>query len=185
MAYWIQLKGVFDLNGVPYPLIQQRNSLLLIDGGTAKRIEKLGWETERFFEPKEKLRKDYLLENDAEQLDFSAIQQEFQALRLSLITKAKEVDSSLESFAEAETVRMSKQLEMIEQRLVKQVKQQHEQALKSIDAVCDRFMPENELQERYFHWLNFAASGDYSSLLVQIHEAIDPFEDGLIVVELK
>jgi bacillithiol biosynthesis cysteine-adding enzyme BshC len=185
MAYWIQLKGVFELNQVPYPLIQQRNSLLLIDGGTAKRIEKLGWETGRFFEPKEKLRKDYLLENDAEQLDFSAIQQQFQTLRLSLITKAKEVDVSLESFAEAETVRMSKQLETIEQRMVKQVKQQHEQALKSIDAVCDRFMPENTLQERYFHWLNFAASGDYSPLLKQIHEAIDPFEDGLIILELK
>lgn len=184
MAYWIQLKGVFELNNVPYPLIQQRNSLLLIDGGTNKRIEKLGWEIDRFFEPKEQLRKEYLLENDAEQLDFFAIREHFQTLRLALITKAKEVDVSLESFVEAETVRLSKQLETIEQRLIKQVKQQHEQALKSIDAVCDRFLPHNTLQERYFHWLNFAPSGDYSPLLAQIHEAIDPFQSDLIVVEL-
>jgi bacillithiol synthase len=184
MAYWIQLKDVFELNNVPYPLLQQRNSLLLIDGGTAKRIEKIGWEFDRFLEPKEQLRKDYLLANDAGQLDFSEIQEYFQTLRLALISKAKDIDVSLESFAEAETVRMAKQIESLEQRLLKQVKQQHEQALKSIDAICDRFMPGNVLQERYFHWLNFAASGNYSRLMQQVHEAIDPFQGDLIVVEL-
>ncbi|HLP56056.1 MAG TPA: bacillithiol biosynthesis cysteine-adding enzyme BshC [Fluviicola sp.] len=185
IAYWIQLKGVFEAHNTVYPLIQQRNSLLLVDGGTAKRIEKTGWELTRFFEPKEQLRKAYLLEHDADQLNMEAIQQQFQTLRLSMISKAKEIDVSLESFAEAETVRMSKQLEVYEQRLLKQVKQQHEQALKAIDGVCDRFLPGNELQERALHWLNFAPSGDYSGLLATIETAIAPFESDLIVVELK
>lgn len=185
MAYWIQLKGVFEAHGVPYPLIQQRNSFLLVDGGTAKRMEKIGWDVERFLEPKEQLRKEYLLENDADQLDLTVIQEQFQTLRLSLIGKAKAIDISLESFAEAETVRMAKQLESFEQRLIKQVKQQHEQALKGIDAVCDRFMPNNALQERYFHWLNFAPSGDYTPLLHRILEVTDPFQSDLIVAELK
>ena len=185
MAYWIQLKGVFDVHNTLYPLIQQRNSLLLIDTGTAKKMEKIGWELPRFFEPKEQLRKAYLLEHDADQLNMGTIQTQFQALRLSMITKAKEIDVSLESFAEAETVRMSKQLEVYEQRLLKQLKQQHEQALKAIDGVCDRFLPGNVLQERALHWLNFAPSGDYSGLLTAIEAAIDPFESDLIVVELK
>ncbi|MES2557335.1 MAG: bacillithiol biosynthesis cysteine-adding enzyme BshC [Bacteroidota bacterium] len=185
MAYWIQLKGVFEAHKVLFPLIQQRNSLLLVDGATAKRIEKTGWELSRFFEPKEQLRKAYLLEHDADQLNMEAIQSQFQALRLGMITKAKEIDVSLESFAEAETVRMSKQLEVYEQRLLKQIKQQHEQALKAIDGVCDRFLPGNVLQERALHWLNFAPSGDYSGLLTAIEAAIDPFQSDLIVVELK
>jgi bacillithiol synthase len=185
MAYWIQLKGVFEAHNTVYPLIQQRNSLLLIDGGTAKKMEKIGWELSRFFEPKEQLRKAYLLEHDADQLNMETIQAQFQTLRLSMITKAKEIDVSLESFAEAETVRMSKQLEVYEQRLLKQLKQQHEQALKAIDGVCDRFLPGNVLQERALHWLNFAPSGDYSGLLTAIEAAIDPFESDLIVVELK
>lgn len=185
MAYWIQLKEVFRVHDTVYPLIQQRNSLLLIDGGTTKRMEKLNWQLERFFEPKEQLRKQYLLENDAEQMDLSAIQEHFQTLRLAMIQKAKAVDVSLESYAEAETVRISKQLEAYEQRLIKQVKQQHDQSLKAIDGVCDRLFPGNELQERFFHWLNFAANGDYSSLLATVLEAIDPFNGDLIVVELK
>lgn len=185
MAYWIQLKGVFDRYGVIYPLLQQRNSLSLIDGGTAKRIEKLQWETTRFFEPKEQLRKEYLHEHDAGQLDVSIVNERFEQLKLAMIEKARNVDVSLESFAEAETVRMSKQLESYEQRLVKHIKQQHDQALKSIDAICDRFVPSGELQERYFHWLNFAPSGNFRPLLNVLYEAMDPFEGDLIQVELK
>jgi bacillithiol biosynthesis cysteine-adding enzyme BshC len=185
MAYWIQLKGVFDRYGVIYPLLQQRNSLSLIDSGTAKRMEKLQWETIRFFEPKEQLRKAYLQEHDAGQLDVSIVNEQFENLKLAMIEKARSVDVSLESFAEAETVRMSKQLESYEQRLVKHIKQQHEQALKSIDAICDRFVPSGELQERYFHWLNFAPSGNFRPLLDSLHAAMDPFEGDLIVVELK
>jgi len=185
MAYWIQLKGVFDTYDVPYPLIQQRNSLMIVDGGTTKRMEKLNWELPRFFGQKEQLRKEFLNEHDEGQESTQLFKDDFQRLRLSMIAKAKEIDISLESFAEAETVRMSKQLESFEQRLLKQVKQQHEQSLKAIDAVSDRLFPENELQERSFHWLNFAPNGDYSPLLEQIYEAIDPFEGDLIVVELN
>jgi uncharacterized protein YllA (UPF0747 family) len=126
-----------------------------------------------------------LLENDSEQLNVENIKAAFNDLRLEMISKAKEIDVSLESYAEAETVRLAKQLEAFEQRLLKQVKQQHEQTLKAIDAVCDRFMPNNELQERSLHWLNFAASGNYSSLFAAIYAAIDPFCGDLIVVDLK
>jgi len=98
MAYWIQLKGVFDQYNVVFPLLQQRNSLLLIDGGTARRMEKIDWELPRFFEPKEELRKAYLQEHDSEQLDMSTVEQHFEGLKLAMIGKAKELDVSLESF---------------------------------------------------------------------------------------
>lgn len=185
MAYWIQLKGVFDAHGILYPLIQQRNSMTIVDGGTNKRMKKLGWKLERFLGPKEQLRKEFLNENDKGQESTRQLKEYFQRLRLSMIAKAKEIDVSLESFAEAETVRMAKQLEAFEQRLLKQVKQQHEQSLKAIDAVCDRLFPENELQERVLHWLNFAPNGDYSPLLEQIYAATDPFEKDLILVDLE
>lgn len=185
MAYWLQLKGVFAAHDTLFPLLQQRNSFLLVDEATEKKRAKTGWELLRFFEPKESLRKEWLQEHDGDQLNLDKVQEAFAALRLEMIHKAKEIDVSLESYAEAETVRLSKQLEAYEQRLVKQVKQQHEQSLKAIDAVCDRFMPGNELQERELHWLNFAASGNYSPLLEAIYEATDPFCGSLIVLYLK
>lgn len=184
MAYWIQLKGVFEVHQTLFPLIQQRVSLQLVDGALKKRMDKLNWPAERFFESKEELKKLFLKENEGDDLDLSVLYAEFDTLRSTMIEKAKSIEATLESFAEAEAVRMKKQLESFEQRLIKQLKQRHEQALQSIDFISERIIPENSLQERYFHWLQFAPSGDYKELLRQIHVEIDPFESGLIVVDL-
>ncbi|MDF3028973.1 MAG: hypothetical protein K0S23_3280 [Fluviicola sp.] len=184
MAYWIQLKGVFDVHNTLFPLIQQRISIQLMDGALKKRMDKLNWPNERYFESKEELKKLFLIENEGDDLDLSVLYSEFNALRSTMIEKAKSIEATLESFAEAETVRIKKQLESFEQRLVKQLKQRHEQVLQSIDFISERIIPENTLQERYFHWLQFAPSGAYKELLNQIHREIDPFERELIVIDL-
>ncbi|MGB0929180.1 MAG: bacillithiol biosynthesis cysteine-adding enzyme BshC [Chitinophagales bacterium] len=44
LAYWMQLKGVFDHYDVNYPMLVLRNSVLWIDKGNAKRMEKSGLE---------------------------------------------------------------------------------------------------------------------------------------------
>lgn len=184
MAYWIQLKGVFEVHQTLFPLIQQRVSIQLIDGALKKRMDKLNWPAERYFSPREELKKLFLKENDGDDLDLSGLYAEFNTLRSTMIEKAKSIEATLESFAEAEVVRMKKQLESFEQRLVKQLKQRHEQVLQSIDFISERIIPENSLQERYFHWLQFAPSGAYNELLKQIHAETDPFEAGLVVIDL-
>lgn len=184
MAYWIQLKGVFEVHQTLFPLIQQRVSIQLIDGTLKKRMDKLNWPGERYFSPKDDLKKLFLKENEGDDLDLSQLYSEFNALRATMIDKAKSIEPTLESFAEAEVVRMKKQLESFEQRLVKQLKQRHEQVLQSIDFISERIIPENSLQERYFHWLQFAPSGAYTELLKQIHAEIDPFEAALVVIDL-
>lgn len=184
MAYWIQLKGVFQVHQTLFPLIQQRVSIQLQDGAMKKRLDKLNWPAERFFQPKDALKKLFLSENEGDDLNLSALHDAFHALRSEMIDKAKSIEATLESFAEAEAVRMKKQLEAFEQRLIKQLKQRHEQTLQSIDFLSERIIPENSLQERYFHWLQFAPSGEFKNLLRAIYQGIDPFESELIVLDL-
>ncbi|MDR0801175.1 bacillithiol biosynthesis cysteine-adding enzyme BshC [Fluviicola sp.] len=184
MAYWIQLKGVFQVHQTLFPLIQQRISMQLHDGTIKKRLDKLNWPVERFFQPKEVLKKLFLSENEGDDLNLSALFESFYALRSEMIDKAKSVEATLESFAEAEAVRMKKQLEVFEQRLIRQLKQRHEQTLQSIDFISERIIPENTLQERYFHWLQFAPGGGYKDLLQAIYQGTDPFETDLVVIDL-
>lgn len=184
MAYWIQLKGVFEVHETLFPLIQQRVSIQLVDGTMKKRMDKLNWSYERYFDSKDHLKKIFLQENEGDDLDLSVLYSGFDALRSTMIEKAKSIEATLESYAEAEAVRMRKQLESFEQRLVKQLKQRHEQVLQSIDFISERVIPENTLQERYFHWLQFAPSGAYKELLNRIHGEVDPFERELIVIDL-
>ncbi len=182
MAYWIQLKKVFQNFGVLFPLLQQRNSLHLVDAGTQKRLSSLPFEIKEYFSEANELKKSYLNQNAETELDFSEIASNFSSLTISLETKVNELDPSLEQWLGAELARMRKQLEGIEQRFSKQVKTKHEQALKNIEFVSERFLPNRELQERYFHWLHFTPTGDFKSLFSEIYSEIKPFDGNLKIL---
>jgi len=99
-----------------------------------------------------------------------------------MVEKAAKTDKSLESFAEAEVVRLQKQLENFEQRIIKQVKQKNDVQLKQIDAIAEKLFPLGGLQERYFHWLHFAPSGNFDELFKAIYNGIEPFNSNFIAI---
>lgn len=185
MAYWIQLKGVFEAHQTVFPLIQQRVSIHLIDSAMQKRIQKLNLKISNFFTQKELLRKQFIDKNESDSIQMEEVRSLIQMLRSKLLGNALKIDASLENFVEAELVRMSKQIDSIEQKFLKQLKQRHEQSLQGIDFVVDRTIPENSLQERYFHWLHFAPDGSYSKLLSRLATEINPFETELMVIDLS
>ena len=49
VAYWLQLKGVFNNYSVPYPVVMQRNSFLLLGSSLKSKIEKSGLQLSDFF----------------------------------------------------------------------------------------------------------------------------------------
>lgn len=185
MAYWIQLKKVFNSYHTLFPLIQQRISIHLIDAATKKKIEKTGIGVEEFFQSKEVLRKLYLQKHAENEIDFQEVTQAFEVFKQKFVSKAMEIDPALSSMVAAELARMDKQNEGLEQRIVKQLKQKHEGALTSIDFVVDKFIPENTLQERYFHWGQFVPTGEIDQFLKKLLDEIDPFEQDLIVLDLS
>lgn len=184
MAYWIQLKGVFETYNTLFPLIQQRVSLHLLDSSMQKRMDKLPFDWKAYFGDKNQLKQQFLNDENSDELDFSEIISIFTSFKEKFIEKARSLDPQLTSMVEAEFARISKQRESLEQRLIKTVKQRHESSLNAIDFVSDRFLPENQLQERYFHWLNFVPSGDFPTFFSELLDLIQPFEPDLIVVEL-
>lgn len=184
MAYWIQLKGVFNVMDVVFPLIQQRVSLHLIDPAMQKRISGLPFELQDYFEDTIELKKRFLAENAEENVDFSSVNSKFNDFHEAIKTSVLSVDQGLESWLSAEMTRMQKQIETIEQRTLKQVKTKYEQQLKNIEFVTERFLPERTLQERYFHFLHFVPSGNYSELFEKIYIEIEPFEGRLIVLSV-
>lgn len=182
MAYWIQLKGVFEAMNTTFPLIQQRVSIHLIDPATQKRISILPFKSLSYFEDPIELKKRFLAENAEENVDFSSVNSKFTDFQDEIKSSVLSVDQGLESWLSAEMTRMQKQIETIEQRTLKQVKVKYEQQLKNIEFVSERFLPERTLQERYFHFLHFVPSGNYSELFDEIYDELDPFEERLIVL---
>lgn len=181
MAYWLQLKGVFDSFGCVYPLIQVRNSLLHIDASSQKKIDNLHLTINDLFLKSNDLKKKYVLKYSSNELNFKDIDASVNLFSDNLKKLVHQIDIGLSSYAEAEIARFNKQVENIQQKLIKTEKVKHEQYLNQIDQIKEKLFPNEGVQERKMNFFNLCANGEVKSHIQTIYRAIDPFENDLII----
>ena len=183
MAYWLQLKGVFDSANIPFPLIQVRNSFLQIDSGSLKKLEKINLTIEDIFNSTDELKKKYVLKNSADELNFENIDKSFSEFCTTLSKQIIKVDANLKSYSEAEISRLEKQLISIKQKLIKTEKNKHENSLNQIEQLKNKLFPNGGLQERSMNFFSTCADGNVYSHLTEIYNSIDPFGNDLIIIK--
>ncbi len=183
MAYWLQLKGVFDNVQIPFPLIQVRNSFLQFDSGSLKKLEKINLTIEDIFNSTEELKKNYVLKNSADELNFENIDKSFSEFCDTISKQIIQVDSNLKSYSEAEISRLEKQLISIKQKLIKTEKNKHENSLSQIEQLKNKLFPNGGLQERSMNFFSICSDGNVYSHLTEIYNSIDPFGNDLIIIK--
>lgn len=184
IAYWTQLKGVFDAAGVLFPLIQIRNSLQLIDKATQKKLAKLKLDAQDFFEDLDTLKKQFVATNSSEGPDFTVVEEKAMELQSVLSHFVTSFDPAMTAFAEAENTKILKQVEFIKSRVLKQQKTRFENELRMLEETRNKFFPNGGLQERTENFISFCPDGEYAAFIRGIYDHIDPFEKDLIILEL-
>ena len=182
LSYWLQLKGVFDSVGIVYPLIQARTSMIWIDPTLSKKIAKADLVLEDLFNDITLIKKNYLQEHASEDVDFSSLDDQLNSLCLSLTDKIMSIDPGMDRFAKAEVVQLKKQLDAIKDKLVRTVKQQHENAMRSIDQVYDKLFPHGGMQERVLNIFSMSPDGQIGQKIEHIYTFIDPFDPDLVII---
>ena len=183
MAYWLQLKSVFDAVDCVFPLIQVRNSILTIDAGSLKKMNSIGLTIENLFLEIDDLKKQYVLSNSEEELNFSNLDKTFEKLSINLENQIVQVDQNLKSYASAEITRIEKQISSIKQKLIKAEKGKYEQTLIQIEQIKNRLFPNGGMQERSINFFSLCSDGNVQIHLDKIYNAILPFENNLIVLK--
>jgi len=181
--YWLQLKGVFDAVDMPFPLLKIRNSLLWIDQNVAEKMNKLQLSPTDMFKDVHVLHREYMETVAGDSLDFEDIDEQLKRLQSVMVSAATTTDTALESYALAESVRMEKQVQHFKEKLYKTIKSRHDKNLKTIQQLKEKLFPNGQLQERYTNFFQLTPDGNYSEVLDQIVQQIDPLSDDLIVVE--
>ena len=182
MAYWLQLKGVFDAVNEVYPLIQVRSSLLFIDAITAKKMDKVSMNLSQLFEDVSIVKKGYLKEFASEEVDFTNIEQQLIKLKTTIVDKVVTADFNLEKYALAEILKLEKQVASIQEKVVKSVKQRHETALKTIEQVNEKLFPSNGMQERSMNLFQLCNTGKVAEIIDGFYKAIDPFDPDFVIL---
>ena len=182
MAYWLQLKGVFNEIDCVFPLIQVRNSILQIDGSSLKKMNTIGLTVESIFKDIDELKKQYVLTNSSEELNFTNLDSSFTDFSSTLSKQIIQIDPNLHSFASSEIIRIEKQILSIKQKLIKTEKGKHEQILNQIEQIKNRLFPNGGMQERSMNFFSLCSDGQVTKHLEYIYNSIEPFGNDLIVL---
>ncbi len=181
LAYWLERKEQFVHFGVNFPALVRRNSVLWIDRGASKRLDKVGLTVAGIFADVEELVKDYVRKNTRNELSLAEEKTQLERIFATAAKKAEEIDPTLKKAVLAEGAKQSKTLEQLEGRLMRAEKQRHDTAINQIRSLKDKLFPDGALQERRENFLNFYLryGRDFFEVL---KEQLDPLEPGFVVV---
>ncbi len=182
IAYWLERKIQFEFFDVNFPMLIRRNSAVIIDEASRKKMEKLDLSYEDLFQDSDFLTKKYVTKNASSELNILQEKTALKAIFDRIENIAKEVDTTLTSAVAAESVKQLAALDQLENRLVRTEKQKHEVAINQIKNLLQKFCPNNGLQERFDNFLPYYVK--YGDKLFEILiENLNPLEQGFIVLE--
>jgi len=184
ISYWIQQKGIFEAIGLEFPLLSVRNSIQIVEASQLKKWEKLGFSWEDIFTPLQELQRQYIQENSGEALNFNQLDKALETLNNVLRDHASLLDQNMEKYVDAEATKITKQLEMIKAKFIKQRKSQLDLVMKQLEDLKGKMLPNNALQERTESFFSFCKDGHVQSKIKLLKSAMDPFENDLIVLLL-
>ena len=155
IAYWLQLKKVFNYYKIQFPILIPRNSALYINNQTAVKLEKFAVRYSDLFLDIQHLKTKYILEKSGNNLNLEKEKQILQELFESIKYKAISVDGSLDGLVGAESARTLKGFENIEKRIIKAEEKNQEITMRQLENIKEKLFPEGKLQERTDNFLNF------------------------------
>ncbi|MGB0167607.1 MAG: bacillithiol biosynthesis protein BshC, partial [Luteibaculum sp.] len=163
LAYWLQLKNMFQDAGLSFPHLILRNTFQLVDSGVAKKLQKLNITAEEIFLDEQLLINQHLAETqDTELIDFGAELRKKEEWIVSIEKKVKAIDPTLVSSVEAQSKNFEKFLDSLSKKLKKRLKDRQETEINQIASVKERLFPEGKLQERSENVLHYLAKHGFS-----------------------
>ncbi|MFT4062970.1 MAG: bacillithiol biosynthesis cysteine-adding enzyme BshC [Edaphocola sp.] len=149
VAYWMQLKDVYDHYRVFFPALILRQSFLLEDKNASLLQKKTGLGDEEMFQPTEKLVRSFVFKHSQKDLQLEDIKHQLSVIFEQVKLKAVNIDITLRSSADAAITKMRHQLNTVEKKMVKAEKRNMATQLAHIYKLRNRLFPNESLQERY------------------------------------
>jgi bacillithiol biosynthesis cysteine-adding enzyme BshC len=178
LSYWLEQKEIFDFFNTAFPILMLRNSFTLIDSSTEKKITKLNLPVTDFFQDEDTIIKNYLAQNN-NLPDFSNELNKLENVYSEIKIKAEAIDPTLKSTADAQLQQALNNIDSLEKKLTRAIKQQQETAMNQIKAIRNKLMPENKLQERHDNFIPYAASKGLT-YTDEMYKAVQPFQPVMI-----
>lgn len=158
LAYWLELKHVFEAVNIPYPVLLLRNSFLLITKEQHAKWQKLGFTDTDLFKQELDLLNMLVKRETDNQVSLTAELQQAQAFYSHLRTVTDAVDSTLSEHLLALEKQAIKKLTALEKKILRAERLKYEVQQQQIAVSKQHLFPNKSLQERVDNFSLYYAS---------------------------
>jgi len=148
LAYWLELKKVFESVQVPYPVLILRNSFLLINAAQKESTRKLGFTIPELFQSETVLLNALVNMRTTRQINLTEEIAEANSLYQSIQNIVTAIDITLAEHAKALQAKALKRLTELEKKMLRAEKKKFETEQRQIQKLKQALFPNNSLQER-------------------------------------
>jgi uncharacterized protein YllA (UPF0747 family) len=180
IAYWLELKSVMEHYSVVFPALLLRNSAVLMDGASFHRLENSGFIWADLLLPLIEIERRKLLSDSQGMLDLSNELEAFDTMFKSIEEKATAVNLPTKRSARAMQVRLKKQLENFQKKMLREARKKEAERLGQIRSVYATVFPTGALSERSESLFTFMSSA-HSRLFKTLLAAMSPNGNLLIM----
>ena len=175
IAYWLELKKVFEAAGAFFPALVLRNSFTIVNKKTKELINKIGLQETDFFINDRTLLEGIVKKESELQLDLSEEKEAFKAVYENIKKAANGIDHSLCTHVHALRTQALNKLEILEKKMLKAEKKKFEAQQRQITKVKETLSPTGNLQERIDNVLGYLSiyGNDFIDMLYNNSAAIE------------
>jgi bacillithiol biosynthesis cysteine-adding enzyme BshC len=157
VAYWLELKSLFDHHGVSFPAILLRNCFLFLDRPTMRRIEKQGWEDRYLLEDHASWVRDAIRRAASANDPFPVADSKVELIFKELQEVLTATDPTLSASVQAELQKTRKGLQHLQEKFLRAVKRGEEATLEQLQRLDEAVRPGGSFQERSESLVTFYA----------------------------
>jgi len=157
IAYWLQLKDLFEYYKVPFPVLLLRNSFLVVEKKWQEKISKLGFTIEDFFLPEQDLINRLVARETKNEIKLNGNFTDAEKLYESLKKQAVAVDTTLARHVEALKIQSIYRLQELEKKMLRAEKRKFTDHQRQIHTIKEKLFPKNGLQERVDNFMYYYA----------------------------
>ncbi len=184
IAYWLELKKVFEETNVPFPVLVLRNSFMILAKEVNTVKEKLRFSMADLFKSENELMNELVKRDSETRLNLDKEKQEIKDIYQQVKSTAGLVDTTLQQHAEALQVAALKKIEALEKKMLKAEKKKFEAQQRQLHKLRSQLFPDNSLQERIENFMPFYAKWG-SSFIDAIYNNSLSLEQEFVILEEK
>jgi len=181
VSYWLQLKKSFEMLKITFPILLNRNSVLLISSRQMKKLKKLNIEIEDIFLDLNELTTKKTKEFSELNIDFSELKNVLKDQFKYLFDIASQTDHSFTGAVKAQEKKQMDGIIHLEKRLLSAQKKKFSDHLSRIIELKKELFPFETLQERRINFSEFYCEYGYN-IIERLKKDINPLNMSFSVI---